>query len=130
MPDIVTGPKGPHRPNTYLAGAAITKKRFVKRGADADSVIPATANSVIIGVAEEDQDRVGAPVLVTEGAGEIVEVAAGAAFALDALLQSDANGRAVAAVATQRPFAKAMRAATAVSQLIPVMLLSKNEAVI
>lgn len=130
MSNIVPGPKGALRPNTYLAGAAITKNRFVKRGADADSVVPATANSAIMGVATDDQDTVGRPVSVADEPGEKVEVAAGAAFALDALLQSDANGRAVTATAGQRPGARAMAAATALGQLIPVKLLSEREAVV
>jgi hypothetical protein len=130
MADVVTGPKGGHRPNTYLAGAAITKARFVKRGADADSVVPATANSVIMGIALDDQDTVGRPVAVADHPGEIVEIAVGAAVALDALLQADANGRAVTATAGQRPYAIALRAASAISQLIPVRMLSHREAVV
>jgi hypothetical protein len=121
MSNVVTGPKGyAERPTTMLAGAAVTRARAVKRGADADSCVPGTANSVNLGIALEDQDTVGRPVAIVHWRGALVEAAAGAAFALDALLASDANGRLVTATSGQNVTAVARQAATALSQLVVV----------
>ena len=114
------GPKGGHRPNTGVAGAAIVRGTAVKRGADQNSVIPATANSVNLGIATDDQDVVGRTVSFVDQPGEIVEGRVGAAVALDALLTSDANAKLVTATTGQVVTAVALRAATAADQLIPV----------
>src|SRR5688572_12346610 len=106
------GPKGALFPTAYRAGAAVVACRMVKRGADADSVIHnAAATTPSLGIAEEDQATVGKPVRVAHRPGELVRVEAGAAIALDALLTSDANGRAVTAVATNQVTAVARQAA-------------------
>jgi hypothetical protein len=52
--------------------------------------------------------------------GEIVEARAGAAFALDALLTSDANGKLITCTTTNPVIAHALQAATAADQLVPV----------
>lgn len=39
--------------NTYLAGSAVVRYRAVKRGADENTVVPATANAESIGIAVE-----------------------------------------------------------------------------
>lgn len=115
------GPKGALFPTAYRAGAAITACRAVKRGADADSVIHnAAATTPSLGISEEDQATVGKPVRIAHRPGEMVRWAAGAAIALDALLTSDANGRAVTAAATNQVTAKARQAAAVLDDLILV----------
>lgn len=116
------GPKGGHRPNTAIAGGAIVRGTAVKRGADQNSVVQATANSVNLGIAIDDQDTSGRTVPIVDQPGEIVMGRVGAAVALDALLNSDANGKLVTAAATENVVAQALQAATAADQLIPVKL--------
>jgi hypothetical protein len=113
------GPKGALFPTTYRAGAAIVASRILKRGADADSVIHNTAATIVsLGISEEAQATIGKPVRVAHRPGELVRVAAGAAIALDALLTSDANGRAVTAAATNQYVAVARQAAAVLDDLI------------
>jgi hypothetical protein len=83
-----------------------------------------------MGIALDDQDTVGRTVSIADHPGEIVEIAVGAAVALDAPLKSDANGRAITAVSTNRPYAIALRAASASGQLIPAKLLDPRSAVV
>lgn len=116
------GPKGGHRPNTGISGAAIVRGTAVKRGADQNTVIPATAASVNLGIAVDDQPTVGRTVPFVDQPGEIIEGRAGAAFALDALLTSDAAAKFVTATTGQAVTAVAKQAATAVDQLVPVQL--------
>lgn len=116
------GPKGGHRPNTALAGAAIARGMGVKRGADQNHVIAGTANSVNLGIATDDQDTAERTISFVDQPGEIVEARVGAAVALDALLTTDAAGKLVTATTGQNVLAQALRAATAADQLIPVKL--------
>jgi hypothetical protein len=58
--------------------------------------------------------------------GEIVEVRSGAAFALDALLTSDANGKLITAATTNPVIAHALQAATAADQLVPARLAQRG----
>lgn len=116
------GPKGGHRPNTGIAGAAIVRGTGIKRGADLNAVIPGTANSVNLGIAIDDQDTIGRSVSFVDQPGEIVEGRAGAAFALDAVLTTDAAAKLVTATTGQIVTAVAKRAATAADQLVPVQL--------
>lgn len=120
MSNVISGPKGPKAPTTYLAGTAVVRGTAVKRGADANSVIPATANSANIGIASDDQPTAGRTVSIVHRPGEIVEGRAGAAFALDAPLTSDAAAKLVTATTGQLVIAYARQAATAVDQLVPV----------
>lgn len=115
-----SGPKGAILPNTYLAGAAITRCRAVKRGADVNSVVPATANSTNIGIAEDNQGTAGRAVRIADRPGEQVLGEAGAAVAYDALLASDANGRLVTAASGEEVIAIARQAAAASGDLIAV----------
>jgi hypothetical protein len=92
------------------------------RGADANTAIPATANAVSLGIAEDHQQNVGRPFRVADRPGELTWGEAGAAFALDALLASDANGRLVTATTTQNVAAIARQAATALGDLVNVEL--------
>lgn len=115
-----SGPKGALFPNTYLAGAAIIRYRAVMRGADVNSAIQATANAVPIGIAQDDQQTAARAISIADRPGEVVLAEAGAAFAYDALLASDANGRLITATTTQNVVAIARQAATALSDLVTV----------
>jgi hypothetical protein len=115
-----SGPKGALAPNSYRAGAAIVRSRSVMRGADANHAIQATANAVPLGIAYDNQQTAERPVSVVDRPGERVWGEAGAAFALDALLTSDANGRLVTCTTTQKVHAIARQAATALGDLVDV----------
>lgn len=114
-----SGPKGALFPTTYRAGAAVVAYRFVKRGADADSVIHNTAATILpLAITEEAQPTAAKPVRVGHRPGELMLIEAGAAFSLDAELTSDATGRAVAAVSTNPYGAIARQAAVNAGDLV------------
>src|SRR4051812_37374417 len=115
-----SGPKTALFPNSYRAGAAIVRSRVMTRGADANTVVQAGANAVPIGIAEDNQQNVGRPLRVADRPGENTYGEAGAAFALDALLTSDANGRLVTAATTNNVAAIARQAAGALGDLVAV----------
>lgn len=115
-----SGPKGALFPNTYRAGAAIVRSRSVMRGADVNSVLQATAAAVPLGIAYDNQQTAARPVTVVDRPGERVWGEAGAAFALDALLTSDAAGRLVTCTTTQKVHAIARQAAAATGDLVDV----------
>jgi hypothetical protein len=78
-------------------------RRVVKRGADANHAVQAAAaTDVSLGIAVDHQQNAERPLRVADRPGEVVWGEAGAAFALDALLTSDANGRLVTAATTKR----------------------------
>lgn len=106
--------------NTYLAGAGVVRHRGVKRGADENSVIQATLASENIGIAQDNQDTAGQSLLVADSPGERVIAEAGAAFALDANLTTDDNGRLITAVATNAVTAIARQPAGALGDLVKV----------
>ena len=114
------GPKGALLGTTYLAGAAIIRGRAVKRGADKNTAIHATLASPALGVAMDNQDNVGKAFPVAHRPGEMILAVAGAAFAIDVELTPDANGRLIAAIATNKVCAVSREAATAIDQLITV----------
>lgn len=114
------GAKGALQPSFLRAGAAITACRIIKRGADADHGIHATAAAQPVGISEEDMATVDKPFRIAHRPGELVRVEAGAAIALDAEVASDANGRAVTAVATNPVVGIARQAAAALGDLITV----------
>lgn len=119
MSTTVAGPKGGLQPNTAIAGAIITKGQQLKRGADQNTLIPNTAATIeSVAIAHDDQDTAGRTVAIIDQPGEQTLVRAGAAFALDAKLTSDATGRAVTAATGNKYFAIAREAATAVDQLV------------
>lgn len=124
MSNTTHGPKGAMMPSTFIAGAAIVRGTFVKRGADQNTCIPGTANSVNLGIATDDQDTIGRTVSVAHRPGEIVEGRASAAIALDAYVTSDATGKMVTATTGQLAGGIARQAATALDQLIPIELTS------
>jgi hypothetical protein len=101
MSSTTAGPKGALQPNTLIAGAAIVRGTAIKRGADLTHGVQATANSVNLGIAIDDQATAEKPFPIADRPGESVEARSGAAFALDALLTSDAAGKLVTA-ATRR----------------------------
>lgn len=122
MSNVISGPKGPLMPNTAIAGAAILRGIAVKRGADGNTAIPGTANSVNLGIATDDQDTVGRTFSYAHRPGEIVEGRVGAAVAVDTYVTSDAAGKLVTATTGQLACGITRQAATAADQLIPVEL--------
>lgn len=114
-------PKDALFPTTYLAGAAIVRGRALKRGADANHCVQsAAATDVPLGIAVDHQQTAERPLRVADRPGETVYGEAGAAFALDALLTSDANGRLVTAASTNPVTAIARQAAGALGDLVAV----------
>jgi hypothetical protein len=126
MSQTTMGPKGGHRPNTAIAGGAIVRATAVKRGADLNTLVQATNASVNQGIAIDDQPTTGRAFAFVDQPGEIVEGRAGAAFALDALLMSDANGKLITCTTTNPVIAHALQAATAADQLVPVRLAQRG----
>lgn len=126
MSSTTMGPKGGHRPNTAISGAAIVYGTAVKRGADLNHAIQGTANSSNLGISLDDVAVAERAFSFVDQPGEIVEGRAGAAFALDALLASDSVGRFVTATTGQNATARAKQAATAADQLVPVQLLMQG----
>jgi hypothetical protein len=115
------GPKEALFPTTYLAGAAIVRGRALKRGADANHAVQsAAATDVSLGIAIDHQATAERPLRVADRPGESTWGEAGAAFALDALLTSDANGRLVTAASTNPVTAIARQAAGALGDLVYV----------
>lgn len=121
----VTGPNVAH-PRTITAGAAVIRHRFVKRGADADKAIPATAASINLGVALDNQDTVGGTFPIADHAGDRPLVEAGAAIVLDAVVTSDAQGRAVTATSGQPISGRARSVAGAAGDLVIVELIAAD----
>ncbi|HVX39607.1 MAG TPA: hypothetical protein VHB25_08540 [Gemmatimonadaceae bacterium] len=117
MSTTTTGPKGPRNLNTAIAGGVILRGTAVKRGADQNTAVQATANSDNLGIAADYQDTAGRT-FSYHGPGSNCEVRTGAAVALDALLASDANGKLITATTGQHVTAIAREAATAADQLI------------
>lgn len=122
MSSSTHGPKGALHPTTYIAGVAIARGLAVRRGADLNTVIVGTANSVNLGIATDDQDTVGRTISVAHRPGEIVEGRVGAAVALDAYVTSDAAGKLVTATTGQLATGIARQTATLADQLIPIEL--------
>jgi hypothetical protein len=108
---------------TFIAGAAITKRRIVKFGADAGHVIPAAAaTDALIGISTDIDTAINDPcdVYVDDG---IVYVDAGAAIVAGAFVTADTNGKAVASSVTgERIIGMAMTAAAADGDVIEVLL--------
>jgi hypothetical protein len=124
MSNTTHGPKGALMPSTFIATAAIGRGFAVKRGADQNTIVVATANSRNIGITVDDQDTAGRTVPVAHRPGEIVEGRVGAAVALDAYVTSDAAGKIVTATTGQLALGICRQAATAADQLVPIELTS------
>lgn len=116
------GPKGALAPMTAIAESAVTKGRAVRRGATADAVVPSVNASVCVGIAVDTQSTAGKPVAIAHRPGEIIEVEAGAAFAADALLMSNASAQLITATTGNPVIAVAREAATAAGQLVSAEL--------
>jgi len=101
------------------AGLAIAEGNLLKFGADDDTVVPATAGTdLLIGIAESDAsigERVG-----VQFSG-IADVKAGGTITRGAFVSSDANGKAVAAVAGDRVIGFATASAV-LDDLVPVLV--------
>lgn len=114
----------PTQLKSYSAGAAITAFRLVKFSAAETVVLAAAATDFIIGVANE----------VAAASGErqdvilagIAFVEAGAAFALGAVITSDASGRGIvaapAAGTNNRVIGVALEAAAAAGDVVRVLV--------
>jgi hypothetical protein len=128
MSTTTFGPKGGLQSNTAIAGAIVAKGQLLKRGADQNTLIANTAATIqSVAVAADDQDVAGRTLAVHDQPGENCLVRAGAAFALDAKLTSDAAGRAVTAAATNPFIAIAREAATAADQLVAATLVAQGQ---
>jgi hypothetical protein len=115
------GPKGAMFPATALAGAVILIGAALKSGADANHVAPASAAAQLPhGIALDYQDNTEQPIAFAHRPGELVGGRSGAAFAVDSLLTTDANGKLIAASAGNYVWAIAREAATAADQLVCV----------
>lgn len=110
---------------SYMAAADLSTKRwcFVRLSADNTVTTPGAAATDIIGVQQNMPSAAGQPTLVRPCPdGGTTEILAGAAFAAGAPLTSDASGRAVTATTTQRFYARAVYAATALGDVVEAML--------
>lgn len=123
----MTGPKGSTYPNTVIADAPIVLGTGVKAAPGGlPRVVPATAASVSVGIAEDDQDTIGRTVPIASEPGAKVRGRSGAAFAIDALLTTNAAGKLVAATSGQPVIAISRQAATAADQLVTVQVMPGN----
>src|SRR5688500_11485833 len=125
MTDVVAGCHV-RSPKSHLVGAAVQQYRAVKKGADENHVVQATAASSNIGIAWDNQDTVDRPVSVVEDISDKPLWEAGATFGAGVKLTSDASGRAVLATAAQPVTAFSIKAATAVGQLVTVRLVPEG----
>ena len=105
------------------ADLSANQSLFVKQGAAEDAVIAiAAATDVPLGV-QITKPAAGAGQYVdVVMSGEGVEVIAGAAIALGAIVQTNAAGKAITAVATGYPVGRAMQAAGADGDKITIVV--------
>jgi hypothetical protein len=110
------------RPATYLANGAISNRfRFVTITGDY-TVGVCGAGGAVFGVNLDTASAAGQGICIAHpGSGPTVQVTAGAAFAAGAFLKSDASGRAIAALTTNKYHAQAIQAALAAGDLVEVM---------
>lgn len=107
-------------PKSYMASAAITANRVVKLHTTAGQIaISAGATDVCVGVTLHAA-AANSAVDVFDNHGGIVEVEAGAAVALAAIVQSNGDGTVKTAVGTGYPLGQAIEAATAAGDLIKI----------
>lgn len=115
-----------------LQTGTITPGLALIRGAASDQVaLAGAAATALLGVAQEEQNTstVGDVVATRLWVpGVIAYVQAGAAIAIDALLTTNASGQWVTCTTTQKVLAKAMAAAAAAGDLIPVVFLDGDKA--
>ena len=108
------------------SGADIAQRRFVTQGASGISQAGANAEAVGISLEAYDDSEFSAdnasrtiPVALLDGAK--IEVEAGAAVAVGALVTSDAQGRAVTAASTERILGHAYLAAGAAGEIMTII---------
>lgn len=115
----------------YQATAAVTKKRFVVLTGDQTVARASVLGSAVLGVAMvsiTDNSATGGRNEITDGKGTAVHVhgvifvESGAAFAQDVPVTTDALGRAIAAVATNRQAGQSLKAAGDAGELVPILL--------
>jgi hypothetical protein len=118
----VHGSKSALLGSTLKAGLAndIIQYRAVKRGADADHGVRATAAAVCLGIAMDNQDNIEKSFPLAHRAGEMVQAEIGAAVAIDVRLTPDANGRLITAATGNPVVAFSREAGTTLGQLIVV----------
>jgi hypothetical protein len=105
---------------TLIAGAAVARNRFVKLNASAQAILMAAATDDVAGVSLAAAAAAADPLEVAKP-DCIVQVEAGAAVALGAALMSDATGRAITFVATNKRLGVAMQAAAGAGEYIEVL---------
>lgn len=115
----------PPSPKTFTASEDLTRYRFVKMGAAANTLDAVDAvTDVALGVVVEDVDQSEADAvsvwLLNEGG--ILPVEAAAAIALGAKIAPSANGRAQTGVATQYVRGIALEAASGAGHVIPMLV--------
>ncbi len=104
---------------TFIAGGAIAGRRLVEFNATGDKVTQANSNiDNIIGVADTLTYKTGERIDV--GIIGIFDVEAGGAISAGAFITSDANGKAVAAVADNSIAGQAMEKADASGDIITI----------
>lgn len=115
--------------STLKAGLAndIIQYRAVKRGADADHGVRATAASACLGIAMDNQDNIEKSFPLAHRPGEIVQAEIGAAVAIDVRLTPDANGRLITAITGNPVVAFSREAGTTLGQLIAVELVPNGQ---
>jgi hypothetical protein len=109
---------------SYQASAALTKMRFVKLSANQTVAPVAAITDKALGVIDTDVSAAEFPLgksvaVACEG---VAWVEAAAAITADAFVAPSANGRAQTAVTTQFVAGRALKAAAAAGDLIPVLL--------
>lgn len=111
------------RPATYYANGAMANRwRFVVLTGDY-TVGYAGAGATAFGVNLDTADIAGRGIGVVEpSSGVSCKLEAGAAFAAGAYLKPDASGRGIAAATGQQYSARAIQAATALGDVVEVML--------
>lgn len=107
-------------PIGFLAGAAVTRRRFVKISAAMTVINTVAATDPAVGVALESASAAGVSVPVASYG--IRQVEAGAAIAAGAQVTSDASGRAATVAAGNTSYGYAITAAAAAGEMVMVML--------
>lgn len=125
----VHGSKSALLGSTLQAGLAndIIQYRAVKRGADADHGVRATAAAVCLGIAMDNQDNINKSFPLAHRPGEMVQAEIGAAVAIDVRLTPDANGRLITAATGNPVVAYSREAGTTLGQLIVVELVASGQ---
>lgn len=114
---------------SYQASAACTRMRFVALTGDQTVAQASSAGGRVLGVARlsvstDEAAKGKGPAVQVLG---VALVESGAAFAANAELATDNAGRAVAAVATNRVVAVAMKAASAAGEWVPCLLVGAGQ---